>query len=475
MTIFRSTIFLTLIIGWFTFSGNKLTSTSSSIKEENMTLIRGPYLQVGSPTGMTIRWRTMVNERSRVKYGLTPDNLNMSVDDSTLTFEHIIRVEGLKPSTKYYYSIGTFNDVLQGDSTNYFHTLPEIGKEGKYRIAALGDCGMNNLNQRQVRDELLKYIGKDDLTAWILLGDNAYQWGTDAQYQSKFFNIYKDRLLKNYPLFPSPGNHDYRDMPNASAEDLNKVAYFQNFSMPTKGESGGEPSLNQGYYSFDVGNVHFLSLDSYGKDKNNKRFYSSGQPEQVEWVKRDLKANKNKKWIVAYWHHPPYTMGSHDSDSEGDLVKIRENFINILEDNGVDLIICGHSHVYERSKLMYGHYGMEADFDERIHNVSHSTALYDGSKNSAPYMKTTENKKGTVYIVSGSAGALGGQKEKYPHNAMYYSNNEVGGSLMLEVEGDQLDVKWICSDGQIRDKFTMLKNVSKKDEKILLKDIVIKK
>ncbi|GAB2779753.1 hypothetical protein GCM10027275_24130 [Rhabdobacter roseus] len=442
--------------------------TSKHLKGIQAELIRGPYLQMATSTSMTVRWRTNVYDRSRVRYGLSSDELKWQTDDSTLVSEHIVKLTGLQPYTKYYYTVGNLADTtLQGDETNFFYTLPEKDSEQLIRIAGFGDCGNNSINQRKVRDEVVKAIGDKPLNAWILMGDNAYSDGTDAEYQSKFFNNYKDNLLKNYPLFPCPGNHDYRDFPSASASDQYKMAYFQNFTMPTQGECGGVPSRTQSYYSFDIGNVHFLSLDSYGPDFKGLYMYNEG--EQVEWVKKDLAANKSQ-WVVAYWHHPPYTMGSHNSDTEKDLISIRENFIKVLEEQGVDLIICGHSHVYERSRLLKGYYGMEADFDSKKHELSTSSALYDESKNSAPYLKKSQNNQGTVYVVSGSAGALGGHKPGYPHNAMYYSNNEVGGAVMLEVEGNRLEMKWICSDGQIRDHFTMMKDVSKAEEAILKKD-----
>jgi hypothetical protein len=471
------TLFL-LLAPFFAVSQIKEAVKSSAAKEvipaAGTEIIRGPYLQVATPTGITIRWRTDVYDRSRVRYGLQRDNLDKHTDDSTLVSEHEIKLTGLKPNTKYYYQIGNLsNSTIKGDEDNYFYTLPETGKPGFYRIAAFGDCGRNNLNQRDVRDQMLKYLGKNELTSWILLGDNAYTRGTDAEYQAKFFNIYKDKMLKNFPLFPAPGNHDYLDISFSSATDQHRVAYFQNFSVPTKGESGGLPSNNKAFYAFDIGNVHFLSLDSYGKDNNGKRLFEEG--EQLAWIKKDLKANTNKQWVVAFFHHPPYTMGSHDSDKETELVKIREDFIKVLENEGVDLVLCGHSHVYERTKMIKGYYGMEADFDANKHNLSQSSALYDGSKNSAPYLKSIAKNSGTVYVVSGSAGALGGHKEKYPHNAMFYSNNEVGGALIMEVDGNKLDVKWICADGKIRDHFTMMKDVEKADEKILLKDKILKR
>ncbi|MEO6000108.1 MAG: metallophosphoesterase family protein [Chitinophagaceae bacterium] len=432
-------------------------------------LLRGPYLQMASATGMTIRWRTNASDRSRVVYGSDSAKLSMVVDDSTLATDHIVRLNALKPYTRYYYSIGSYKDTIQSGANNYFYTLPEPGSTMPLRIAAFGDCGNNSVNQRKVRDAVMKYMGTNDLNAWILLGDNAYSYGTDAEFQAKFFNIYKNQFLKKYPLFPSPGNHDYGDIKSAGKKDQYKIAYYQNFTVPTHGEAGGVPSTAQAYYSFDIGNVHFLSLDSYGKDEMGKAMFDLDGA-QVAWVKKDLEANKNKTWVVAYFHHPPYTMGSHDSDKELLLVNIRQNFIKILEDNGVDLVLNGHSHVYERSKLMKGYFGMENDFDSVKNNVSNSTGLYDGSKNSAPYTKSKTNTSGTVYVVSGSAGAQGGAKASYPHKAMFYSNNQVGGALMVEVTGNKLNVKWICADGEIRDNFTMMKDVNKKDEKLLKKD-----
>ncbi len=111
---------------------------------------------------------------------------------------------------------------------------------------------------------------------------------------------------------------------------------------------------------------------------------------------------------------------------------------------------------------MQGHFGSEVTFDSVKNNLSQSSALYNGSKNSCPYIKSDANNKGTVYVVSGSAGQLGPRKETFPHNAYYYSNNDVGGAAMLEVNANRLDLKWVCADGVVRDSFTMMKNVNKK-------------
>ncbi|HEY6902050.1 MAG TPA: metallophosphoesterase family protein, partial [Puia sp.] len=249
-----------------------ITLASAQTKPQ---LFRGPYLQAATPTSIVIRWRTDVACRSRVSYGPSPNSFDSTVTDITLVTEHQIKLTGLSPYTKYYYSIGALKDTLQGDRNNFFYTLPKPGQEGDYRIGVFGDPGTNTVNQRNTRDQFVKHLGDHYLNAWILLGDNAYNDGTDAEFQAKFFNIYKDSLLKKYPLYTSPGNHDYHDADFTAnhAQNTHQTAYYQNFSMPVNGEGGGEPSHNPAFYSFDIGNIHFISLDSYGKEENKYFLY----------------------------------------------------------------------------------------------------------------------------------------------------------------------------------------------------------
>ena len=68
-------------------------------------------------------------------------------------------------------------------------------------------------------------------------------------------------------------------------------------------------------------------------------------------------------WIVVMLHHPPYTKGNHDSDVKQNEIRVREKFVPLFEAAGVDLVLSGHSHSYERSRLINGHYGLSTDFD----------------------------------------------------------------------------------------------------------------
>jgi PKD repeat protein len=430
---------------------------ASSFAQNN--LLRGPYLQMANENSITIRWRTLDSTNSKVKYGLSPNNLNDSVLIQSIRKEHIVQITGLSHSTKYFYSIGSSDSTWQGNASNYFITHPPVGSENKYRFWVAGDCGTGFQLQKNVRDQFEIYRANNDVHGFLLLGDNAYNNGLDQEFQTGFFDIYKEQL-KHINLWPVPGNHDYWATTNYTQGFLG-TPYFKIFTTPQNGEAGGVPSNNPAYYSYNYGNVHFVSIDSYGQESvNAKKLYDTTSA-QVVWLKNDL-ANNTQRWTVLYWHHPPYTKGSHNSDTEGDLVAIRENVLRIIERYKVDLVLNGHSHNYERSFLINGHYGNELSYNPATHNISGSTAIYDGTPNSCPYIKNGPDAKGTIYLVAGNAGKVTFTSPGYPHNAMAFSETVHGGSLMLEVEGNRFDCKFIGDDGVIRDKFTIMKDAGLK-------------
>lgn len=429
---------------------------------------RGPYLNAATQNAVHIKWRTNTATNSVVQFGVVSGTLNQTTVDAALVTEHDVVISGLNPDTKYYYSIGASSPVAEtyysGDKY-YFTTLPVKGVERVTRIWAIGDCGNNSSNQINVRNSYMQYLGTNHTDIMMLLGDNAYENGSDAQYQESFFPQYQDSLLRNVVLWPAPGNHDYDN--NATKQNTHDVPYYNIFTLPKNGESGGVPSGTEAYYSYDFANIHFLSLDSYGKDSSRYSIFDTTGP-QVQWIKRDLAAN-TQKWTIAYMHHPPYTSGSHSSENEPDLKAIRERFIRILERYGVDMIICGHSHVYERSYFLNGYYTNYSTFNLATHTKSTSTGKYDNTANSCPFIKTEDKATGTVYAVVGSSGKVGPGTTgvllnllTWPQKCMTYSNRDIGGGMAITINGNRLDADWVCSDGVIRDRFTMMKDVNKK-------------
>ncbi|MEP6675537.1 MAG: metallophosphoesterase [Ferruginibacter sp.] len=450
--------------------GFNLEMIGNTVSTAIPALTRTPYLQMGSKNSITIKWKTNIPSVGRVEAGSAYNNYNIvSADETCATTDHSITLAGLTTDTKYFYRVGaTDATVLDQTTDNYFTTLPADNTTRKLRFAAFGDCGRNeNGFQSGSLAQYRSYLSTHNIDApdaWLLLGDNAYENGTDAEYSSNFFNPFGANILKNHKLYPAPGNHDYAN--DAGRQDDHNVPYYDIFTLPTNAEIGGVPSGTEAYYSYNVGDVHFLALDSYGEESNARLYDTLGA--QVLWIKADLAAN-TKRWTIAYWHHPPYTMGSHTSDAEGELINIRENFIRILERNGVDMIVCGHSHDYERSYLLKGYYKAspadpqvnEVNFLPNIntYTASQSSAAYN-SNTTCPYTYSSGKiNHGTVYVVAGSSGADGGTQPGYPHDALPFAQDD-GGIFYFEVDNNRLDAKFIRRDGVIPDSFSIVKDVN---------------
>ncbi|MDQ3282586.1 MAG: metallophosphoesterase, partial [Acidobacteriota bacterium] len=402
-------------------------------------ITRGPYLQVGTPNSVIVRWRTDTASNSRVRVGTALGALNMVFDDATQTTEHIVQVSGLEPSTRYYYSVGTSTATIVGDASSYsFLTSPPRGTDVSTRIWVLGDSGSGSSGARAVRNAYYAYASPAATNLWLMLGDNAYDNGTDAEYQAAVFDMYPE-MLRGSVLWPTIGNHETAAVePNYSA-----MAYYSNFTLPTKGEAGGVPSGTKAYYSFDYGRVHFICLDSMTSDR-------SPNGPMLTWLRNDLAAT-SQPWIIAFWHHPPYSKGSHDSDIEGELIEMRENALPILEEAGVDLVLSGHSHAYERSYLLDGHYGYSNTFTSSMKVDGTDGNSRGGGAYQKPGLRSHE---GAVYVVSGSGAMASGGALNHP--AMYISLNNLG-SLVLDVRGNTLTAKFLRETGVIADSFEIQK------------------
>jgi hypothetical protein len=92
---------------------------------------------------------------------------------------------------------------------------------------------------------------------WMMLGDNAYSNGTDAEYQQAVFAMFPEMLRKSV-LWSTRGNHENTDAGGS--------VYYNIFTLPTAAQAGGLASGWEAYYSFDFGDIHFICLDSYGSD-----------------------------------------------------------------------------------------------------------------------------------------------------------------------------------------------------------------
>lgn len=149
----------------------------------------------------------------------------------------------------------------------------------------------------------------------LALGDLAYPKGSSedfARCYTPHWGAFKERT------YPAPGNHEYG---TTGAE-----GYFKYFGARA-GEAG------KGYYSFDLGAWHIVSL-------NSNRELSADAP-QLKWLEEDLRRNR-QTCVLAYWHHPRYSSGPHGSDARTQAIW------SLLYRYGVSVVVAGHDHIYER-------------------------------------------------------------------------------------------------------------------------------
>ncbi len=189
------------------------------------------------------------------------------------------------------------------------------------RFAAFGDFGDGSNNEKKVA-ELVRSLDPDFI---ITLGDNNYPNGHESTIEGHIGRFYCDYIY-NYDapsnqqckgnaneeqlnrFFPSLGNHDYDNFNS-------RIPYLNYFTLPG----------NEVYYDFIWGPVHFFSLDS-----------NTNLGSQQIWLAEKL-LESEQSFNIVYFHHSPYSSGSH-----GNKKNMQWDF------EGVDLILTGHSHIYER-------------------------------------------------------------------------------------------------------------------------------
>jgi Calcineurin-like phosphoesterase len=405
---------------------------------------RGPYLQRGSHNTAVVRWRTDYPTETVAYLGSNFGDVKPIVQNNTLTTDHTAVITGLSADTNYHYAVGSKAGVLAAGLDFRFKTAPTPGTNKKTRIWVIGDSGTANANAAAVRDSYLKFAGSRPADVWLMLGDNAYPVGRDEEYQAAVFDMYPS-ILRNTFVWPTVGNHDAATS-NSGAQ---AGPYYDIFTLPTAGEVGGTPSGTEAYYSFDHGDIHFISL-------NSADVLRSTSGAMALWLQADLLAS-TRKWNIVFWHHPPYSKGSHDSDNpfEIEMIQMRQNVLPILETAGVDIVLTGHSHSYERSFLLDGHYGLSS-------NLKAGMVLDrgDGGESShGAYVKRTLRKganEGVVYAVAGSSGqTVGGTLD---HKAMVVSLNTLG-SMVFDIDGDRLEGRFLSATGTVDDQFTIIKGV----------------
>jgi len=196
-------------------------------------------------------------------------------------------------------------------------TLPN--QKDSLKFAIIGDSGTGSKSQLQIAQQLVGSRDKFPYEFIVMMGDNLYGGSGEKDFVKKFEDPYKPLLDAGVKFYATLGNHDN---PNER--------FYERWNM--KGER---------YYTFrpKLG-VRFFVLDSNYMD-----------PKQLEWIDKELAAS-GSDWKICYFHHPLYSSGgAHGSD-----VQLRQQLEPMFLKHGVDVVLAGHEHFYERIKPQKGIY-----------------------------------------------------------------------------------------------------------------------
>lgn len=435
------------------------------------TLIRGPYLQAATTESITIVWRTYGPSEPSVRYGTPlefaegtekrsdPQQIVVRVGPDVVangepprlhsapadTWQYEATLTGLNPATRYSYTIHDGDRKLAGGETYHFTTHPRTGEPAPVRMWVVGDSGMGNDDQIAVHRAMQDHLSKDGrpLNMYLHVGDMVYPGGEDANFQTKFFDIY-DAVLRITVCWPAFGNHEGK----YSKGKTGLGPYFDAYVIPRRADTAAAPpdALRESFYSFDYGQIHVISLNSFDLDRK-------ASAPMAKWLAGDLASlPADCQWLIAFWHHPAYTKGSHDSDREKELVEMRQNIVPMLEAAGVDLILTGHSHIYERSMLIDGAYATPTVATGVVLNDGEG----DGLADTGPYRKSAglHPHEGHVHVVAGHGGAKLRRAGTSPVMRKVVVEH---GSLLVDITGDTLQGTMVNRDGNVRDRFQIVK------------------
>ena len=417
---------------------------------------RGPYWQFAGDQALSVRWRAPGEAPAEATYLLFarpsagwagPPGPWMGAratpsEEPGFEREYRVRVGGLQPGGLYDYALAPEPPVSASSASAappaaapvYRLRVPPAPDRGGVRAWVIGDPGRRGDGLGRVHAAMRDFAGERGWDLTLAVGDLAYEDARDWELTQHFFQPLRPALAET-PTVPTFGNHDA----HASDWESQTGPYFDAFDLPPR---HGAPPGEKAYHSFAVGGTHFVNLESARRGPH-------GDAAMLQWLEADLErvtgGGDRPDWIVAVLHHPPYSKGSHNSYDEWDLRQLRHHIVPRLEKYGVDLVVAGHSHSYERSHVLLR--------DEPLASSQDGAAAAAGREQLRKGC-SVGGAGGAVYVVTGSASQTGGGSLNHP--AMVKGFNERG-SVLLEADPHQLKVDFVTEGGEVKDSFRLTK------------------
>ncbi len=350
---------------------------------------RAPYIQRPTGTSVDIAWRSTSEEIGRVVYGARKGMLDSEVVEDAPATKHHVTLTGLDPGERYYYEVYSGDEKVAAE-TDVRAAPPDDA--GRFSFLLVGDSGTGSEAQWEIAGRMRSAMNQREIDFIVHAGD--VHQGSGDYYDDIYFKPYRD-IIKNVNVFTALGNHDV-------VTDHGGV-YLDDFYLPEDPLSGSER-----YYSFRWANAYFICLDT-------NIDYSPGSP-QYDFLLAALSSSRRRSatWTFVYAHHPPYSEFWTDYYGEPD---VREHLVPVFEEHGVDVVMNGHTHSYERGTLNDVHY----------------------------------------VVSGGGGGALDAYFVDYPHVSFSAGAHHF---VRFDIEDDELVATAIGSDGSTIDRFAIAKTIS---------------
>lgn len=289
-----------------------------SCVKTNQGITSRPYLSQVTDNSVVVTWRTAIPTTSSVEYGETAA-YGLSVKSDMTTWFHSLCITGLKPSKEYHYRV-----LSESGGQDYtFHTAVKPGEP--FTFAVYGDTRPNDGNHVKVLRQIMKVR-----PLFIVNTGDLVQEDNEGAWRDYFRAICDETDVgETIPIYAVMGNHDgYK-----RGED----ALFLNYLVLPLNHL----HRSEGYYSFSIGDAHFIALNSYLP-------VEPGSP-QYDWLASDLRNSSYYKWKIVFLHEPPYSTGKHGSN-----INERQILSPLFEKAGVAIVFAGHDHLYERTRKIKG-------------------------------------------------------------------------------------------------------------------------
>jgi hypothetical protein len=389
-----------------TLASSDLTCIPTLVADPDLKLTRGPYLQLGGPTTMTIAWQTNLAETGLVEHGTTPELGERKPGPLTPSKSFAVTLSSLQPDMLHHYRVVAGGQVLADGLT--FRTFPPPGTRAPFRLAAWGDSGSGTQPQYNVAARIA--LLQPDLA--IHAGDLVYENGEAQNFNPRWFRPYAD-IVSRILIYPSLGNHDVL---TASGQP-----YLDAFYLPAN-----NPLRTEKYYSFDYGDVHFIALDT------NQSVLTGS--DQHRWLQSDLET-MGGFWTVVFFHHSPYTTAA---DNVGLQINtdLRTHVGPLFDRHAVDLVVASHTHAFER------YYPVRAD---RV------VAPDPGPDYTDP--------GGTLFVTTGGGGDTVDSTRNltHPNNAFSFIWHSEFHAVFFDFEESTISAQAVKHDGVVLDRFSLTK------------------